>query len=265
MEALQTLPRGNYPEDTVAKFPKLADYVAPDDRPGWIPSDIAQDWDTDPYAYQTEEELMPAGGMHGELLTYIAEIIRVFLETQGLRFLADTFMLYRDSQGIKRRIAPDLTIIPFRTPPPSAYDLEIEPAPIAIIEITSPKSRMKDMKKNVTFYANMGVPAYLAIDSVTSRGEPRKQIGLYLWRNIEGRMRKMRPDAQEYLHVPEINMKVKAQARNLMFTDIRTGVILFDSKQLRQQVEQETLRAEREKQRAEQLAAKLMELGVALD
>jgi hypothetical protein len=37
------------------------------DRPGWIPSDLAQEWDPDPYAYQTEEELMPAGGLHGHM------------------------------------------------------------------------------------------------------------------------------------------------------------------------------------------------------
>ena len=279
MEAVQTLSRGNYPEDTITKIPKLADFVAPDDRPGWIPSDIAQDWDRDPYAYQTEEELMPAGGLHGELLTYIAEIIRVFLETQGLRFLADTFMLYRDSQGIKRRIAPDLTIIPFRSPPPSAYDLDIEPAPIAVIEITSPKSHKKDMKKKVTFYNGLGIAAYLVIDSVTSRGEPRKQIGLHLWRSVQGRLRKIRPEAHKYLYMPEINMKVKAQARDLTFTNIRTGAILCDTKQMRQQLERETLRAEQEtlraereflraeqeKQRAEHLAAKLRELGVALE
>ncbi|MCP4155087.1 MAG: Uma2 family endonuclease [bacterium] len=222
---------------------------------------------------------MPAGGLHGELLMYIAEIVRYFLETQGLRFLADTFILYRDSQGIKRRIAPDLTIIPFRLQPPSAYDLDNEPAPIAVMEITSPKSHKKDMKEKVSFYAGLGVAAYLVIDSVTSRGEPRKQIGLHLWRYIEGRMHKIRPDAQEYLHIPEIKLKVKAQARNVIFANIRTGVILCDTRQLRQRAERETelrkhetelrkkaiLQAEREKQRAEQLADKLRELGFALE
>jgi len=146
MEAAQTLdPNDPYSKDAVLKMLKLADYVLPDDRPGWIPPDILYVWDTCPYAYQTEKELMPAGGLHNEILTYIAEILRYFFKTRGLRFLADTFMLYRDSQGIKQRVAPDFMVIPFRHPPPSAYDLETEPAPLAIMEITSPKSHMKDM------------------------------------------------------------------------------------------------------------------------
>ncbi len=41
------------------------------DRPAWIPPEITPDWDTNPYAYQTEEELRPAGGYHGQRLAYI--------------------------------------------------------------------------------------------------------------------------------------------------------------------------------------------------
>ncbi len=41
------------------------------ERPAWIPSHITENWDTDPFVYQTEEELMPAGGLHGQLLSYI--------------------------------------------------------------------------------------------------------------------------------------------------------------------------------------------------
>lgn len=46
------------------------------DRPGWIPAEITHDWDTNPYAYQTEEELMAAGGLHGQLPAHIVEILR---------------------------------------------------------------------------------------------------------------------------------------------------------------------------------------------
>jgi len=122
------------------------------DRPGWIPPEIKDNWDTNPYAYQTEEELMPAGGLHGRLLAYILEILRNFIEAQGLMLLADTFMLYRDSKGTKRRISPDLLLMPFRFPPPSAYDLDTEPPPLCVAEITSPKSRLNDLKNKLAFY-----------------------------------------------------------------------------------------------------------------
>ncbi len=301
MEAAQTFaPNDPYNKDAVLKMLKLADYALPDDRPGWIPPDILYVWDTCPYAYQTEEELMPAGGLHNEILTYIAEILRYFFKTRGLRFLADTFMLYRDSQGIKQRVAPDFMVIPFRHPPPSAYDLDTEPAPLAVMEITSPKSRVKDMHEKVDFYANLGIPACLVIDSITSGGILRKQVELHLWRQIQDRFRKIQFDAEGYLTVPEMKVKIKAQGQNLIFTDIITGEILCDVGQMQQRVDKEAILrkqaseradkearlhkqaseradkearlhkqalelAKQEKQRAERLTAKLRELGISLE
>ena len=278
MEALQTLSQNNRCQDPILKIlqPPKTDAT---DRPGWIPPDIIKDWDTDPYAYQTEEELMPAGWLHGELLTYVGEMLRDFLKTHGLRYLADTFMLYRDRKGIKRRISPDFIITPLRSLPSQAYNLDIEPVPIAVAEITSPKSHVRDMETKVAFYTGMGISAYLVIDSVTSRGEPHEQINLHLWRIIKGRVRKTEPDAEGYLQIPEIKLKVKAQARNLIFAEIKTGMILCDLGQQRQLTEREarlreqetilrkheTERADRERRRADQLAAKLRELGIATD
>ncbi|MCP4345905.1 MAG: Uma2 family endonuclease, partial [Desulfobacterales bacterium] len=229
MEALHTLSRN----DQIHR----ETYTVPADRPGWIPEDIVYGWDTDPYAYQTEEELMPAGGPHGELLTYIAEILRDFLKRKGMRYLADTFMLYRDNRGIKQRVAPDLLVMPFRTPAPSAYSLDTEPPPPAVAEITSPESRSDDMKDKVTLYTGLGIPAYLVIDMFTSRGKLREQIELHLWRKTKGRVRKVKADAEGYLPVPEMGVKTKAQGQKLIFADIVTGEILCDTGQLRQRAE----------------------------
>jgi len=98
-------------------------------RPGWIPSHIGQNWNDSPYAYQSEMELTPAGGLHGQLVPYIIELLRYWLKQQGLMFLFDTFLLYRDAEGVKRRIAPDLILMPYRDEPPSAYDLDVETPP----------------------------------------------------------------------------------------------------------------------------------------
>jgi len=272
METLQTLSTSERYPTTVFKIPQPTDNDVLAERPGWIPDNIIKDWDTDPYAYQTEEELMPAGWLHGELLTYVGEMLRDFLKTHGLRYLADTFMLYRDPKGIKRRIAPDFIITPLRSLPSQAYNLDIEPTPIAVAEITSPKSHVRDMETKVDFYTGMGISAYLVFDSVTSKGEPHEQIDLHLWRIIKGRVRKTEPDAEGYLQIPEIKLKVKAQARNLIFAEIKTGMILCDLGQQRELTErearlrkQETARADRERRRADQLAAKLRELGIATD
>ncbi len=102
-------------------------------RPAWIPPEITENWDPSPYAYQTEEELVPAGGLHGELLFYIVDALKTHLEQKGFRFLIDVFMLYRDKHAKKRRVAPDLLLMPFSEPLPSSYDLDIKPPPLCVV------------------------------------------------------------------------------------------------------------------------------------
>ncbi len=52
------------------------------DRPAWIPDHIIQDWNPDPYAYQTEEEMRIREKIFQELtdlreITYVAHRIPV--------------------------------------------------------------------------------------------------------------------------------------------------------------------------------------------
>ncbi len=226
---------------------------------------------------------MPAGGPHGINLVSVVEFLRKFLENKGIGLLVDTFILYRDDEGIKQRMAPDLMVMPFRSPAPSSYDLDHEPPPLAVTEITSPKTRRVDMDDKVSLYAGLGISTYLVIDLFTSGGKPREKTGLHLWRKTRGRVRKMRADAEGWLWAPEMRTKVKVRGTNLIFADIETGEILCDTDQLRQQVKQEkqradqaenragqetelrkreTARAERERQHAERLAEKLRALGI---
>ena len=156
------------------------------DRPGWIPPDLVTNWDPDPYAYQTEEELMPAGGPHGQLLGYSLELLRDPLERRGLMLLMDTFLLYRDADGIKQRRAPDLILMPWAAVAPSVYDLDVTPPPLFVAEVTSRKSHRKDLEQLVSFYFGLGVQTYLVIDSVTPQNEPRKQLQLHVWRGEHG-------------------------------------------------------------------------------
>ncbi|MCP4696373.1 MAG: hypothetical protein GY862_05950 [Gammaproteobacteria bacterium] len=244
----------------------------PRDRPGWIPSEITHDWDTDPYAYQTEEELMPAGGPHGDLLAYIKELLRTPLKERGLMQIMDIFMLYRDSAGVKRRIAPDLLLMPWRSPTPYAYDLDAEPPPLCITEITSHKKRAQTLKGEVSFYGRKNVSTYLLIDAITPQDKPREQIDLHVWQQTGGKMRKMCADAEGALVLPEMKLKILACGQQLHFVDLTAGKTLLDAEQWRaafqkakaRRIEAEVRRAKAEAQRADIAEAEIVRLRALL-
>ncbi|MEZ4729481.1 MAG: Uma2 family endonuclease [Caldilineaceae bacterium] len=202
------------------------------DRPGWIPPEIGDNWDDNPFAYQTEEELMPAGGLHGQLLAYIVELVRYTLEQRNLMFLIDTFLLYRDANNVKQRIGPDLLLMPYRYPPPSAYDLDSEPLPLCVVEVTSPKSRMADMAHKAEFYLNLGIPAYLVIDAITANSQVRKRINLRFWRLVDGRQKEIFPDPDGGFTLPEMGLRLYAEGQRLRFVDLVTSEVTLDSGEL---------------------------------
>jgi hypothetical protein len=221
------------------------------DRPGWIPPHITENWDTDPFAYQTEEELMPAGGLHGQLLTYVTEVVRAPLEKQGLMLLVDTFLLYRDPNRKKQRVAPDLLLMPHQFPAPSAYDLDLLPPPRCLVETTSPRSRFKDLEGNVPFYFGLGVETYFVIDAITPQKTLRSPIKLHLWRKTPGQpYQEVPPDGAGYFLLPEIKLKIAAQQQRLIFADAVTGEVLRDGGQLSDALKEAEQRANVEAQRA---------------
>lgn len=234
------------------------------DRPGWIPPDIIANWDLDPYAYQTEEELMPAGGPHGQLLTYLVEVLRWPLKQRQWMLLADTFMLYRDAQGIRRRVAPDLLLMPSRPTPPSSYDLEVEPPPPCVMEITSPSSHVKDLEKMVHFYFGLGISTYLVIDAVTPQNELRKQIQIQAWQFENGQPVKVAPDVAGRFVIPTLGLTVHALGQRLTFVDSTTGEPLMDVEQWQKAFEAVRHRATLAEQRATEAEAELAKLKAFL-
>ena len=224
-------------------------------RPGWIPAAIIQDWDPDPYAYQTEEEMMPGGGLHGQLLAYIVELVRHVLAQRGLMFLIDTFLLYRDEAGIKQRIAPDLLLMPRRFPPPSAYDLDDEPPPRFVT----------DLEDKVPFYLGLGIASYLVIDAITPSNRLRRRINLQLWRNSNGQPQRIEPDEDDGFALPEVGLRIFTEGQEIFFVDLVTGETLLDSSQLQNALASERRErlAEREARLAEQAARRKAEAELA--
>jgi Uma2 family endonuclease len=226
------------------------------DRPGWIPPEITKNWETSPYAYQTEEELMPQGGPHGQLSGYLYGLLSSRLEQKNLMLLQDSFMLYRDKSGIRQRIGPDLLLMPLRKPTPVSYDLDIEPLPPSLlVEITSPESHEKDLDSNLSLYASLGISTYLVIDLMVPHIEKvREQIKLHVFRLVSGQFVEKNPDHEGYLTLPEMGLKIKAQAQQIILVDKLTGEVLLDVVELKEALESEVEKAKAATQQAEQQA-----------
>ncbi len=226
------------------------------DRPGWIPAHIARDWDPDPYAYQTEEESMPLGGLQGHVLAYAMELVRAALKRRGSMMMMDPFMLYRDPSGVKRRVAPDLLLMPQRDPPPSAYDLDVEPPPVFVAEVTSPGSHDKDLHDNPGLYDSLGIGCYLVVDAITPRNTLRRPFELHAWRRRGVRFQPIAPGADGFLRLPGLAMSVCAPMQpRIVFRDDRTGLVLPDTVALRdslREAEHAQRQAEQGQRQAEQ-------------
>jgi len=109
---------------------------------------------------------------------------------------------------------------------------------------------------------NLGISACLVIDAITPQGKPC-DIELFLWRKTNGAVRKIQPEADGYLPIPEMHVKIKAEGRKLIVSDIMTGEILRDREEIEKSETREKQRADLERKRAERLAAKLREMGIA--
>jgi Uma2 family endonuclease len=242
---------------TPRTFLKPADWISPKigflDRPGWIPPHILFDWDTDPYAYQTEEESMPEGGPHGQLSGYLYELLRSHLKERGLMLLLDVFMFYRDRWGIKQRIAPDLLLMPDRFPAPSSYDTTVLQPPSFVVEITSPKTHNKDLDDNVSLYMDwLSISTYLVIDAmVPGKDELREQIQLHVWRKTGNQVVKMVADSEGGFVLPEMGLRIKAEGQLIIFVDSRTGDVLLDMTGLKKALMEEVKQAKQEARRAD--------------
>jgi colicin import membrane protein len=221
------------------------------ERPGWIPSEITENWDTDPYAYQTEEEQMPQGGPHGQLSSYLSELLRSYLEPKDLMLLTDSLMLYRDKSGIPQRVGPDLLLMPLQKPAPTSYDLDIEPPPSLLVEITSPNSHEKDLDENVSLYASLDIMTYLVIDlMVPKKEEVREQIQLHVFKNVSGQFVEQSFDPKGYLTLPEMGLKINAVGQEIRLVDQLTGEVLLDATELKAALETEVENAKEAKRQA---------------
>ncbi len=184
------------------------------DRPGWIPDHITANWDPSPYAYQTEQELMPQGKLHNRLMRIVEQVLEPHLEERGIALWTDLFVIYRDAKGVSRRFAPDLMPAEGKLAE-SSWNLDRMSVPALTGEVTSPDSREKDLNVKRKLCRKLGIPAYLVIDGLDEVGNETGEIRIRLWR----KGREQKPDRSGFLNIPELHVRVKPLDGTLVFYD----------------------------------------------
>ncbi|MBE9241018.1 Uma2 family endonuclease [Synechocystis salina] len=127
-------------------------------------------------------------------------------------------------------------------------------APQVVFEILSPGNTTKEMSRKLLFYNHYGVEEYYIYDP-----DSNELTGL------ERREPQLTPiEVMDGWISPRLGIRFELKPSTLNLYD-RQGNIFLNPVQLRQKAEQEAQRAQKEKSRADRLAAKLRELGVDPD
>lgn len=219
---------------------------------------------------QEEEELYPGsdGKPMADNTKQLRWIVTIYTGLAGMFrndpnvFVAADLLWYPERGHPEIRVAPDV-LVAFGRPKGdrTAYRQwrEENVPPQVVFEIMSPGNRFHELMEKLAFYDRYGVEEYYLYDPdrgtldgwvrLEGRLQPVEQLqgwvsprlGIRFELDEDGQLILTRPDGQQFLS-PE---QMEAQREEALRT-----------------AQQERLRAEREQQRAERLAARLRELGI---
>ena len=232
-----------------AKAPKTAPSRPAFDRPGWIPAHITENWDPDPYAYQTEEELMAQGGSHAVVIRIVQDVIEPYVKRLNMMSLSDVFVIFRDENGVLQRNhkAADVMVVPYEDPASRAWYIDKQGPPLITMEVLSDEDEEVASKKDIFIFH--GVKCHVVIDQLDKDGNIGDKVKVRVWGD-GGEERK--PDAAGYLDLPELGVKFRAVSP-------RKGFTLYDGETLEPLKYSQDALAEKDEQlaeKAEELAEK---------
>ena len=187
------------------------------------------------------------------ILTTLA-VLKQYLTGRQATVLADQFLYY--SQGFPNlRVAPDVMVI-FEVEPGGRDNYKIweeGQIPAVIFEITSPGTKAQDTGFKKTLYEQLGVKEYWLFDP---RGE---------W--IKEKLRGYRLVGESYELITNsrskaLGLRLEVEGKLIEFYQEDTGEKLLIPEELWSALEESQEIAQRERQRAEVLAAQLRSLGI---
>jgi hypothetical protein len=180
---------------------------------------------------------MPAGRFYGHYTHALAETLTPFLVRHKLALIREVFIFYRDWEGRKQRIAPDMLIAPaigslHHDQIAASYDLDKEPLPICVIELTSPTNSLHEVRRKRLFYAALGIQEYALLDIVDAQGRLHPQLTIRAWRLQDDLPLALEPDAEGFTLLAGVGVKLRFEKHMLAVYDATTGERLRTSSEL---------------------------------
>ena len=137
---------------------------------------------------------------------YLTAVLRARLEASGAAIVLSDVRIAWDVPDLRPH-GPDVMVIPgiAERQDWSTFDVAVEGArPALIIEITSPETRVNDLKRKVAHDARAGVAQYVIVDRI-GRGGARR-VRLLDYRLAGGGYRRRAPDAAGRVHLAIANL-----------------------------------------------------------
>jgi Uma2 family endonuclease len=137
---------------------------------------------------------------------YLMAVLRARLEASGAAIVLSDVRIAWDVPDLRPH-GPDVMVIPgiAERQDWSTFDVAVEGArPALIIEITSPETRVNDLKRKVAHDARAGVAQYVIVDRI-GRGGARR-VRLLDYRLAGGVYRRRAPDAAGRVHLAIANL-----------------------------------------------------------
>jgi Uma2 family endonuclease len=198
----------------------------------------------------------------GETDEHIEETIRLrhLLKRcyEGQRvYVSGNLLVFYEQGNPKKFIVPDVLVVRGIEPGNRRiYKVWYEgKPPDAIIEVTSGKTKKKDMVAKPALYGRLGVPEYFLFDLTRDYLEPPLQGH----RLISGRYVPIAADAEGALVSDQLGLRLRAEGRQLMLYCLDTGQRLLSEAEARQAAEEAQRIAEEGRRAAEAEIVRLRE------
>jgi Uma2 family endonuclease len=214
----------------------------------------------DPLYPDSDGRPMGESDFHNIAMTLLREGIQDFFVLRSDIYVASNLLFYFEKGNPSGRRDPDVLVAKgvlgkhFRR----SYRLWEEGViPCTLFEIASEETWRVDLKEKRELYARIGVTEYFVFDPEGLFFEPRLQG----FRLDNGVSVEMLPDTDGRLLSEQLGLRLTVEGNMIRLIDANTGEPVLTR---REQVDREHDRAEREKQRADALAAELERLRVQM-